>query len=59
MRIVLIALLLFAQDEKKELKEGDKAPDFTLKNQEGRKVTRSKIKEWIVLAFYPKAGTPG
>ena len=59
MRILLVLLLVFAQDEKKELKEGDKAPDFTLKNQEGKKVTQSKIKEWIVLAFYPMAGTPG
>ncbi|MBN2108466.1 MAG: peroxiredoxin [Deltaproteobacteria bacterium] len=43
------------------LKEGDKAPDFTLKQQDGRDVTLSK--EWakgiVVLYFYPMDNTPG
>jgi peroxiredoxin Q/BCP len=43
------------------LKEGDRAPDFTLKQQDGREVTLSK--EWgknvVVLYFYPMDDTPG
>jgi thioredoxin-dependent peroxiredoxin len=44
-----------------QLKEGDKAPDFTLKQQDGRDVTLSKIweKNIIVLYFYPMDDTPG
>lgn len=43
------------------LKEGDRAPDFTLKQQDGKEVTLSK--EWektiVVLYFYPMDNTPG
>ena len=42
------------------LKEGDKAPDFTTKNQDGKEV---KLKDFagkrVVLYFYPKDDTPG
>lgn len=43
------------------LKEGDKAPDFTLKTQDGAEVTLSKVlqKSCVVLYFYPKDDTPG
>ncbi len=45
------------------LKPGDKAPDFTLLDQEGNSVTLSKsLKERKVrhvIFFYPKADTPG
>jgi peroxiredoxin Q/BCP len=45
------------------LKPGDKAPDFTLLDQEGNTVTLSKsLKERKVrhfVYFYPKADTPG
>ena len=44
-----------------ELKEGNKAPDFTAMNQDGKKVKLSsfKGKKNIVLYFYPKDMTPG
>ena len=43
------------------LKVGEKAPDFSLKNQDGKKfdLASRKGKGWTVLFFYPKAGTPG
>ena len=42
------------------LKEGDIAPDFTLKAQDGREVTLSGLRgKNVVLYFYPKALTPG
>ena len=46
---------------KKELKEGDKAPDFSLPDQEGNKVKLSDFagKKNVVLYFYPKDLTPG
>ena len=46
---------------KLKLKEGDKAPDFILPNQGGKKVKLStfKGKKNIVLYFYPRDLTPG
>jgi len=42
------------------LKEGDKAPDFTTKDQDGKRVKLSDHKgERVVLYFYPKDDTPG
>jgi len=42
------------------LKTGDKAPDFTLLDQDGAKVKLSSFKGRKVLVyFYPKADTPG
>jgi thioredoxin-dependent peroxiredoxin len=39
---------------------GDKAPDFTLSDQEGNPVSPSGLKgKTVVLYFYPKADTPG
>lgn len=39
---------------------GEKAPDFTLQNQDGKNVTLSQYKgKNIVLYFYPKDMTPG
>lgn len=53
----LIAMLLGATS----LKVGDKAPDFTLSDQDGKPVTLSKALAGgpVILAFYPKAFTPG
>jgi peroxiredoxin Q/BCP len=53
----LLAMLLGATS----LKVGDKAPDFTLPDQEGKPVTLSRALEAgpVILAFYPKAFTPG
>lgn len=40
--------------------EGSKAPDFTLKSQEGTPVSLHDFKgKWVVLYFYPKDQTPG
>jgi len=42
------------------LKEGDKAPDFTSKDQDGKAVKLSDYKgKRVVLYFYPKDDTPG
>lgn len=42
------------------LKIGDKAPDFTLMDKEGREVSLSNyLGNRIVLYFYPKDNTPG
>ena len=42
------------------LKVGDKAPDFTLKNQDGKDVTLSDyLGNKVVVYFYPKDNTPG
>lgn len=44
----------------KTLQEGDKAPEFRAKDQDGNIISSSdyKGKKWIVF-FYPKANTPG
>jgi len=42
------------------LKPGDKAPDFTAKDQDGNIISLSDYKgKKLVLFFYPKASTPG
>jgi peroxiredoxin Q/BCP len=42
------------------LAAGDKAPDFTLPDQDGNEVSLSDLKgETVVLYFYPRADTPG
>jgi peroxiredoxin Q/BCP len=42
------------------LKEGDKAPDFHLKTDEGKDVSLADFKgKRVLLYFYPKANTPG
>jgi thioredoxin-dependent peroxiredoxin len=42
------------------LAEGDKAPNFTLPDQNGEKVKLSDLRgETVVLYFYPRADTPG
>lgn len=42
------------------LKAGDKAPDFSAKDQDGNKIKLSDFKgKKIVLYFYPKDDTPG
>ena len=42
------------------LKEGVKAPDFTLEDQDGNSISLSDFKGHKVLIwFYPKASTPG
>jgi peroxiredoxin Q/BCP len=42
------------------LQAGDRAPDFTLLDQDGEELTLSSLRgETIVLYFYPRADTPG
>jgi len=42
------------------LKEGDKAPDFTAKDQNGKTVSLTDFKgKTVILYFYPKDDTPG
>jgi len=42
------------------LKEGDKAPDFTSRDQDGKPIRLSDFKgQRVVLFFYPKDDTPG
>lgn len=42
------------------LKEGDKAPNFTLKNDQEQDISLSDFKgKKVVLYFYPKDNTPG
>ena len=52
---------VLAEEMKMGLNIGGKAPDFTLKNHDGELVALSSFKEkkWAVLAFFPKAMTPG
>ena len=39
---------------------GTRAPDFTVKDHEGREVSLSGLRgKTVVLWFYPKADTPG
>ncbi len=49
------------ENRKGEVKEGDMAPDFRLKNQKGEEVSLSQFrgKKNVVLYFYPKDDTPG
>ncbi|HEY0245982.1 MAG TPA: thioredoxin-dependent thiol peroxidase [Mucilaginibacter sp.] len=43
-----------------KLKEGDKAPDFTANDQNGKTVSLSDFKgKTVILYFYPKDDTPG
>lgn len=42
------------------LKENDKAPDFTLPDSDGKKVSLHDFSRmWLVVYFYPKDDTPG
>ncbi len=42
------------------VEQGDQAPDFTLPDQDGNRVTLSELRgQSVVLYFYPKADTPG
>jgi hypothetical protein len=52
---------LGAEDPVPLPKPGDKAPLFELPDQRGKKVRLKDVleKEWVILAFYPKAATPG
>ena len=57
----MLSMSLFGKnDDKKELKMGDKAPNFTLKDDSGKVRTLSDFEgERVVVYFYPKNDTPG
>jgi peroxiredoxin Q/BCP len=57
MKIPLLAMLLGST----ALKVGDKAPDFTLPDTDGKPVALAKLLATgpVILAFYTKAFTPG
>lgn len=58
---LILALLGISMESNAKVKAGDKAPDFTLPNQTGQKVSLQDFrgKKSIVLYFYPKDDTPG
>lgn len=42
------------------LNVGDKAPQFRLENQEGKKMALTELSgSWVLIYFYPKDDTPG
>jgi peroxiredoxin Q/BCP len=50
----------FAGPAQFTVKEGQLAPDFTLRDQHDAPVTLSSLRgQWVVLYFYPKDDTPG
>jgi len=57
LKMGLLAMLLGSAS----LKVGDRAPDFTLPDTEGKPVTLSRllVNGPVIVAFYPKAFTPG
>lgn len=57
MKIPLLAMFLGSA----ALKVGDKAPDFTLPDTDGKPVRLATLLEKgpVILAFYTKAFTPG
>ncbi len=57
MKMGIIAMLLGSAT----LKVGDRAPDFTLPDTDGNPVTLSHLLVTgpVIVAFYPKAFTPG
>jgi len=57
---VIVFLLTFSSSSIAGLKVGDKAPNFTLQDQNDITHTLSDYEgQWIVLYFYPKDDTPG
>lgn len=62
---MIIALLLFSvytmeNFAQSKLNVGDKAPDFTAKDQDGKSISLHDYKgKKVVLYFYPKDQTPG
>ena len=43
-----------------KVKIGEKAPDFTLQDQNGESHTLSDYKgQWVLVYFYPRDNTPG
>ena len=50
----------FAAEEENAMNTNDKAPDFTLPDENGEEVSLRDFRgKTVVLFFYPKADTPG
>ena len=58
--LAALALAAVAADDPLP-KVGDPAPSFRLNDQSGKAISLAKATKdtWVVLAFYPKAATPG
>ena len=58
--VLTAALLVLVASAAEAPTAGTKAPDFTLKSQEGKTVSLHDFKgKWVVLYFYPKDFTQG
>ncbi len=59
--LLILSILLFSNIKASPLKEGDKVPDFTLKDQNGKTFHLKDHlgKKVLVIYFYPKDDTPG
>jgi peroxiredoxin Q/BCP len=58
--VLAAALLVLVASAAEAPTAGTKAPDFTLKSQEGKSVSLHDFKgKWVVLYFYPKDMTVG
>ena len=58
--IAKLELKLNTKGVKMELKIGDKAPPFSLQNQDGAEISlHDFLGSFVVLYFYPKDKTPG
>ena len=58
--ISLIVFFLFTSSSLAALKVGDRAPNFSLRDQNNLTHELNDYKgNWVVLYFYPKDGTPG
>ena len=52
--------LLYANNQSIQLTVGNKAPDFSLKDQDGKvRKLSDYIGERLIVYFFPKADTPG
>ena len=58
--VLVAALMVLVASAAEAPTAGTKAPDFTLKSQEGKTVSLHDFKgKWVVLYFYPKDFTQG
>lgn len=58
--VLITALMVLVVSAAEAPTAGTKAPDFTLKSQEGKTVSLHDFKgKWVVLYFYPKDFTQG
>ncbi len=58
---ILVMGLFWASVARADLAEGDAAPDFSMRGSDGNDYTLSQFrgKKGVVLAWFPKAFTPG